>query len=219
MFGRSKRISRRAFLGATTGALASVGKMGPAFGAGPLRLVLVHGRGQQGLDAENLKATWIGTLKRGAEKLGKTLPDTVAVSFPYYGDALDRLSRAADVPLTDDIQARGANVDNEFLVFQAQVAEAVRIASGVTDEQVDIEYGDNSKPKGPLNWQWVQAILRAVDKHGGGMGGTALQHFTRDVFLYTTKAGVRLEIDRIVANALTDEPTVVIGHSLGSIVA
>jgi pimeloyl-ACP methyl ester carboxylesterase len=70
-----------------------------------------------------------------------------------------------------------------------------------------------------LNWEWVQAILRAVDMHGGGMSQSALEMFTRDVFLYTTRAGVRDEIDRIVAAALTEQPTVVVGHSLGSVVA
>jgi pimeloyl-ACP methyl ester carboxylesterase len=43
--------------------------------------------------------------------------------------------------------------------------------------------------------------------------------FTRDVFLYTQRQGVRAEIDRIVGKEFTDEPAVVIGHSLGSIVA
>jgi hypothetical protein len=42
------------------------------------------------------------------------------------------------------------------------------------------------------------------------MSQTALEVFTRDVFLYTTRAGVRDEIDRIVASAMTEQPTVVV---------
>jgi len=184
----------------------------------PLRLVLVHGRGQQGLDPQQLKATWMETFHRGAEKLGRTFPDTVDVAFPYYGDTLDRFAREYDIPLTSDIQARG-QANDEFLAFQAEVAEALRERSGVTDAQVDAEYGANPKPKGPLNWEWVHAILRALDKHGGGMRQEVLELFTRDVFLYTTRAGVRDEIDRIVSSAITEQPTIVVGHSLGSIVA
>ena len=41
----------------------------------------------------------------------------------------------------------------------------------------------------------------------------------RDVYLYTTRQGVRDEIDRMVRSEITTEPTVVIGHSLGSVVA
>jgi hypothetical protein len=51
---------------------------------------------------------------------------------------------------------------------------------------------------------------------GGGMNQMALELVTRDVFLYITKAGVRDEIDAVVAAKLTEQPTVVVGHSLGA---
>jgi len=185
----------------------------------PLRLLLVHGRGQQGLDPATLKSEWVGALNKGALAGGRALPSGIEVAFPFYGDTLDKFAREQAIPLTSDIQARGSQSQDEFLVFQAEVAESLRQRAGVTDAQVDAEYGDNPRPKGPLNWQWVQAILRAVDKHGGGMSQSALESFTRDVFLYTTRAGVRDEIDRIVSAMLTEEPTIVVGHSLGSVVA
>ena len=103
-------------------------------------------------------------------------------------------------------------------MFQAEVADAVRERAGITDGQVDVEYGSDPSPRGPLNWKWVQAILRAIDKHTP-MNQKSLETFTRDVFLYTTRAGVRDEIDSIVAQKLTDEPTVVVSHSLGTVVA
>jgi hypothetical protein len=212
-------LDRRTLLGGVLGCITT-GIWSTAMAAGePLRLVLVHGRGQQGLDPSKLKSDWLETLRRGAQKHGRTLADTLDVAFPYYGDTLDKFAREYNVPLTSDIQTRGSQVDDEFLVFQAEIAEALRQRSGVTDAQVDAEYGANAKPKGPLNWEWVQAILRALDKHGGGMSQTALELLTRDVFLYTTRAGVRDEIDRIVAGTLTEQPTVVVAHSLGSIVA
>ena len=183
------------------------------------KLLLVHGRGQEGQDPALLKSEWVDALNRGAGKLGLALPGGVEVAFPYYGDVLDTFARQLDIPLTSDIQARGGLGDEEFLVFQAQFAEAVRQNAGITDDQVDAEYGPNPKPRGPLNWQWVQAILSAIDKHGGGMGQKTLEIFTRDVFLYTTRAGVRDEIDRIVASKITEEPTVVVGHSLGTVVS
>jgi len=184
-----------------------------------IRLVMVHGRAQQGLDPVALKAAWLDALALGATSVGRSLPESLEVAFPFYADILDKFVRDFDIPLTESVRAKGGPIEDEFLVFQAQVAESVRLRAGVTDQQIDIEYGANPKPKGPLNWEWVQAILRALDKHGGGMGQTALQTITRDVFLYTTRAGVRDEIDRVVGAALTEQPTVVVGHSLGSIVA
>ncbi len=41
----------------------------------------------------------------------------------------------------------------------------------------------------------------------------------RDVYLYTNHAGVRNQVDHIVNAMLTEEPTIVVGHSLGSVVA
>jgi pimeloyl-ACP methyl ester carboxylesterase len=43
--------------------------------------------------------------------------------------------------------------------------------------------------------------------------------FTRDVYVYLTYAGVRAQIDQVIAAALGDEPCVVLAHSLGSVVA
>jgi hypothetical protein len=211
------RLHRRELL--RLGVAASVALAATPALAAVRRLVFVHGRSQQGRNPVVLKAEWLDALRRGAQTLGRAFPDGIDVAFPYYGDKLDELSRAFNIRLASEVRSRSDSPDeNEFLVFQAEVAEAIRQRAGVTDEEVDREYGPNPRPRGPLNWEWVQAILRALDKHGGGMSQRALEVFTRDVFLYTTRAGVRDEIDGIVSAALTGEPAVVVGHSLGSVV-
>ena len=58
-----------------------------------------------------------------------------------------------------------------------------------------------------------------MDKHAGGVNQFTLERFTRDVFLYTRRSLVQETIDKIVADELTEEPTIVVGHSLGSVVA
>jgi hypothetical protein len=211
-------LDRRAFIRlGVTGAFVGIAKTGRS--VAPSKLLLVHGRDQQGKDPARLKAEWLEALSQGARKLNRTLPANLDVAFPFYGDVLDDFARRMDIPLSADIKTRGSAVNEEFLMFQAEMGEEIRTAAGVTDAQIDAEYGPSDKPKGPLNWEWVQAILRAVDKHGAGLSAQALETFTRDVFLYTRRAGVRDEVDRIVANSLTDDVTVVVGHSLGSVVA
>ena len=183
------------------------------------RILLVHGRGQEGKDPAALKTEWTDAFKAGAALGGVAVPSNISIDFPFYGDLLDRYSRENGIPLTSEINARGGPQVDEFLVFQAEVAEAIRTQAGITDEQVATEFGDDPGQRGPLNWKWVQAILRAIDKHGGGLNNKPLEVFTRDVFLYTTRPGVKDEVDGIVARALTEEPTVVIAHSLGTVVA
>lgn len=184
-----------------------------------VRLVLVHGRSQQSFNPTELQTVWLETLRRGAAKLNRALPEPLDVAFPFYGDRLDQLAKESQVPLTTDIQAKGVDPNNDFLTFQTDVAEAIRTRAGVTDAQVNAEYGDNSIKKGPQNWAWVQAVIRAIDRYGGGMSESSIESFMRDVYLYTTLPGVRTEIDRIVSASLTETPCVVVGHSLGSVVA
>jgi hypothetical protein len=185
----------------------------------PVRLVLVHGRSQQGLNPVDLQSIWLETLQRGAAKINRALPERLDVAFPFYGDKLDQMARQSDIPLTNDIQARGNPVDTDFLDFQASFAEAMRSRAGITDAQVQEEFGTNPTEKGVQNWGWVQAIIRAIDRNAGSLSQSAIELLMRDVYLYTTRLGVRDDIDRIVAPALTEAPCVVIGHSLGSVVA
>lgn len=183
------------------------------------RLLLVHGRAQEGKDPARLQQEWVTALNRGAAKFGSALPPHVEVTFPFYGDLLDSYAREMDIPLTTDIQKRGEKEKNdEFLKFQYEVAESIRQAARIPDEKVNAEFDGPVQERGPLNWRWVQAVLRAIDKNGGGINQATLELFTRDAFLYVTRAGVRDAIDSLVASKLTEEPTVIVGHSLGSVV-
>lgn len=198
-------------------ALSSISRIARAQPDKASRLLFVHGRAQQGKDPIALKEEWVAALKRGASKFGGALPPRVEIAFPFYGDLLDSYAQQMDIPLTSEVHARGFQ-DDEFLKFQYEIAESIRRGARISDDKVDSEYEGNIRERGPLNWKWVQAILRSIDKHGGGLNQASVELFTRDVFLYTTRAGVRAEVDRLVSRLLTAEPTVVVGHSLGSVV-
>lgn len=212
-------ISRRSLLWYSAG-FSLAAAFPSAFAATPRKLVFVHGRSQQDRDPVALKMEWVEAFRQGAQAAGMDMPAELEIAFPFYGDRLDEFVRQFNLPLTTDIQVRGeASVNEDFLQFQADIAEELRKKRGITDEQLNAEYGDNPKQKGPLNWEWVQAILRALDKHGGGINQITLEKFTRDVFLYTRRSLVHDTIDGIVAEAVTEEPTIWLGHSLGSVVA
>jgi hypothetical protein len=185
----------------------------------PPRLLLVHGRDQQGRNPATIKAEWMTALRAGTNKDGQALLDMVDVTFPFYGDKLDYFASQFDIPLTEDIHLKGAQVDDDFLSYEAEIARELQLGAGISDVQVNAEYGPNPKPKGPQNWEWVQAIVRVLDRYFGNNSQLGVETFMRDVYLYTTRAGVRDTIDGIVADVLTEQPTVIIGHSLGSVVA
>jgi hypothetical protein len=218
-------IGRRQFLTlASVGALTSIAsppsRAQPAPRSPVRRLVFVHGRDQQGMDPNVLRAQWLAALQRGAGLLNRQLPQSLDVVFPYYGDTLAKFAADAEIPLTKDVQARGdSSVDQNFLRFETDLADQLRKGAGIDDDAVNAQYDGDPAERGPENWKWVQAIVRALDKYGGGLSGDVIELFMRDVYLYTNRAGIRDEIDRIVGSSLTEEAAVVVAHSLGTVVA
>lgn len=183
------------------------------------RLLFVHGRGQGSADPLASKAEWLASLSKGLAGQGLALPPNLSVSYPFYGAELDKFVAQWDGDTLSDVQAKGTAVDERFLSLQAEIAEDLRVNAGISQAQVDAEYGYNPKPKGPQNWEWVLAIIRAIDRANVGVTELTIENFTRDVFLYLNRQLVQDSVNKIVANDLTEEPTIIVAHSLGSIVA
>lgn len=182
-------------------------------------LVLVHGRAQQDKGAVALKAEWVESLRRGLALTGLELPVAESViRFPYFGDALRDMTESRSH--IAEIVVRGEGLGAEEAAFLQSVIEEVRLAAGVTDAQVAAETEEpDVVERGPLNWLWVRAVLRALDKHVPGTSGPSIALFTRDVHRYLRNVGIRDRIEAGVRAALRPGvPAVVVGHSLGSVV-
>jgi pimeloyl-ACP methyl ester carboxylesterase len=92
--------------------------------------------------------------------------------------------------------------------------------SDITDAEVRANMDPTApQEKGVQNWGWVQAIARAIDNRLTRTSSFTIERFLRDVFLYISRRDVQRRIDEIVEAKLTAEPTIVVGHSLGSVVA
>jgi hypothetical protein len=182
------------------------------------RLVLVHGRDQGGKDEQQLKKTWVATLKKGLGPQRAKILEQVDIRFPFYGTKLDELVAKLDEAMPADVLTTGdaGNADSDFIVFQQLVLERVAREAGLTDDDIRRELPPGAQEKGPGSWEWVQAILRALDKLPN-ISAMAIEHATRDVYAYLTVQSVRKAVNAIVAPAM-DEKCVVVGHSLGSVV-
>lgn len=181
-------------------------------------LLLVHGRSQHDKDADELKAEWVDALRAGLDRAGLDLPvPATAIRFPYYGDTLrDLVTSSATVA---DILVRGAGVDNEEREFLHAVLRETIAATGITDDQLDAEYEEvDAVERAPQDWRFVRAALRTLDRYVSA-GAPSLAIATRDVYLYLRNIGIRDRIEEGVRAALRPGvPTVVVGHSLGSVV-
>ena len=181
-----------------------------------MKLIFIHGRAQEGKNPVKLQKQWETAFRRGLKKAGLDWPPGVTVAFPFYGDRLDELIQAVNAPLVEEVLTRGAGPDSREAEFRGELLYEMASARGITDEQIQAHFKGQLHEKGPLNWEWVQAILRALD--ATPLGEAAIDMFTRDVYVYLTCRAVQNAVDAIVAAELTAGPCVVVGHSLGSVV-
>ena len=185
-----------------------------------MNLLLIHGIAQGGKDPKDLEASWLEALGKGLAKSQLTMPPDVKVRFPYYGDVLDDFVAQADLPADGIVTAKGGPMATEYVQFRARMAEDIREGADIPEEEIRIDAGPQvGAEKGPQNWGWVLSTLRAIDSRLPSAGSWTIEKFMRDVFLYTRRDVVRARIDGIVTDLMDDTPTVVVGHSLGSVVA
>ena len=211
-------ISRRRFVASTAGVIPILTAIHAA-GQTPLKLLFVHGRAQGGRSEQELRAEWLRVLEMGAQAIDREIPSDIEIELPFFGERLDELAAEFSLPLASDITTRGDAFQDEFLAFQEEVANQLRVGAGITNEQIDEIYGDNERERGPENWEWVQAIIKSIDLFSPGTSEEFLEHFLRDVFIYIKSPQVRSIIDAIVIDRLDERPTIVVAHSLGTVIA
>ncbi len=183
-----------------------------------MKLILIHGRDQGGKDPIALRETWIDTFKRGLNKSVLTLPiSNEDIIFPYYGDLLDRLVDEFNTPV-ETILKKGAESNSTDARFFHDFLQEVADNSNISIQDIESENPSEITEKGPLNWEWVHSILKAIDKKSS-WSEASIKKFTYDVFLYLTIPAIRQEINKEVSAAFNTESCVIVGHSLGSIVS
>src|SRR5687768_6198799 len=102
-----------------------------------MRLVMVHGRAQEGRDPTTLKKEWLDALAYGLARANATLPPDTTIEFPYYGDLLATLVANGDAPLAADVRTGGApHPDQERELRGEMLAE---MAAGLGLTEADIE--------------------------------------------------------------------------------
>lgn len=185
------------------------------------QLVFVHGRAQENKDSIALKAEWIEAFNEGLAKSNLRLPIPEAdVRFPFYGDTLYDLVAGRTANEAATIIIRGQDSDADERRFIQSVIEEVRRKAGITEEQMATISGQEVVNRGPLNWEWLQTVLKAVDRYVPFGSGGSIALATKDVYRYLRNTAIRQVIDSGVSAAITPGlDTIVVSHSLGTVVA
>ncbi|MGH8474032.1 MAG: hypothetical protein ACREVJ_16645, partial [Gammaproteobacteria bacterium] len=129
------------------------------------QLLLVHGRAQEHKDSVTLKAEWIEAWKKGLAKSNLALPiPGENIRFPFYGDALFDLVSGRPASEAAEVIVRGTQDDADERAFALAILRELQAKTGITDEQIAEVVGEEILERGPLNWEWVHGILKAVDR-------------------------------------------------------
>jgi len=181
-----------------------------------VRLLLVHGRGQGQRTAEELLDTWRTALSDGLRRHDlPPLDPAVEVRLPFYGRRLDELTAARG---RSGVVARGGEPGTAD-PFQGQLVLELAARAGVTDDEIAAEAIGDARERGPQNWEWVHSAAKLLSRKVPWLGRSLLPTLTRDVHAYLRRPSVTKAVDDLVVSDMGPGPTVVVGHSLGSIVA
>ena len=147
------------------------------------QLVFVHGRSQQFKDATELKAEWVDSLRAGLakSKLDLPIPDS-QIRFPYYGQTLYDLVKGVDGDKVAEVIVRGDGADAEQQQFVREFILAVQEKFDISQDELSETGGVQVVQRGPLNWEWVQTVLKVLDRRVPLASGTSVAIFTRDVY-------------------------------------
>lgn len=151
---------------------------------------------------------------------GLDLPiDEPSVRFPYFGNTLAAHTRG-QTGGHPGVAIRGRGDDPEVQRFARSIIEEIRIARGIDEAEVLAELDGEIAQRGIGGWEWVHSVVGVLERRFPGLAEVALALRTADVEIYLNDDIARDEIDAGVAAAIAPGvPTVVVGHSLGSVVA
>jgi hypothetical protein len=180
------------------------------------KVVVVHGISQQNLGDQSLRLTGAPALRDGisrAEAVTPTLASALTdsdIQFAFYGDVFRPPGRllSAGIPL---LELSDVTEFEEELLFYYW-AEAARTDSGV------IAPDARSLARMPRS---AQAALRALSgsRFFSGLAERAMIFDLVQVRRYFTEPETRDRVRTLVANMVSEDTRVLIGHSLGSVVA
>jgi hypothetical protein len=174
------------------------------------KIVAVHGIAQQVKGGESLAAAWLPALRDGLKLAGARRIKDDELVCAFYGDLFRKKgTRSASVP---PLTAKDVTAADEKELLQLWWEEAARIDGTVP--------GPDAKTRARTP-QVVQRALNNLSKvrFFTGVAEKAMIWDLKQVVAYLNDQAMRAQIRARVSTLLSPDTEVVIGHSLGSVVA
>jgi hypothetical protein len=178
------------------------------------RLVGVHGIAQQQVGRHQLQAPWARALADGMERSAGRRVAVPAFDIAFYGDLF--------LPAPAGGAAKGSDRDDGAVwadVTDEEINDLVAAAGEVLSEH-ELAAAPIPRDKGfgriPLP---LQAMVAAMDRRFGAHAGGLFVGELRQVRRYLLDPDLKTAADARVTETVTEQCQILIGHSLGSVVA
>jgi pimeloyl-ACP methyl ester carboxylesterase len=174
------------------------------------RIVGIHGMGQQLRGPEVLHAAWAPALRDGVSLSGAEPPDSADLEIAFYGD----LFRPKGGKALGEPPYMAADVAEGF---ETDLLEAWWAGVAASDDRAP---GAEANTK-VRTTRTVQRALNALSqsRYFAGLSERVIIGFIKQVHLYLNDDVVRAEVQARVERVVGPDTAVLVGHSLGSVVA
>jgi hypothetical protein len=185
-----------------------------------MRLMFVHGINNEGNSSAKIVHDWTSSIEAALDAPG--LFASVERMAPFYGDVLKELEGAKG---SQGIIKQGISAESEDAqAFFGDALDEIAASAGISPEALIAETRllglEQPETMGcPPHDRKFIALVRLIEAISPLQGNVALR-LLNQAYIYLKQPAATAAIDAIVGSALaTEAPTVVVAHSLGTVVS
>lgn len=185
-----------------------------------MEILFIHGRSQEEFSQESLLETWTNALKCSFESAEISFPERMVLSLPYYGkDLILQRDLYKEAIKNGKFKMRSPEKVDELEECYRELLEDLRKNACITKKEVSLEAAEPLQYRGLENNSSFIALARLLDQRLNTVGNFCVKWKTEDVATYLMVPDARKAIQSFYLSAITLEPTIIIAHSLGTVIA
>ncbi|KAB1231414.1 lipase family protein [Chryseobacterium viscerum] len=166
---------------------------------------------------------WTKNLKKSFENAGISYPENLKIKMPHYGMELIELRDNYRKDLKKGkFQMRAATDSeslDEFDNLHLELLDDLRRNAGITSEEVSEALGESEQQRGWKNNKYILKLSKYLDEKNKKFSNGILHWQTSDVVTYLIVPKAKKIINSYFVEVLDKQPTIIVAHSLGTIIA